>query len=197
MEDLELKDVLKKVAGRILAVEKICIALSFQIWIVVMAGFYIVIAPLKSVPVMLVLGYWSAGTAIFIYIERLAWRRASLLISEGRRKTINTGIVLSWITASVIGWFVIPDLLSYTFLEKLAVGLLSFVSIAVAGMILTILIDTKKVALEMIPAALIPALLIPVVFTVRGNPMYFAGMCVVFSYGITVILYMYRAFKVA
>ncbi len=45
VEDVEeLKDVFRKVADKLLATEKICIALNFQIWVVVMSGYYLLIA---------------------------------------------------------------------------------------------------------------------------------------------------------
>jgi len=196
-EDIaELKEVLRRVVGKILATEKICFALNFQIWIVIMAGYYLTIAPLETIPVWLTLCYWIAGAIVSLYISRSIWRRASLLISEGRNRRINVGILLSWIVATVLGWFVIPSMLEAQLLQRLAVGLLSFLSLAVSGMIVTIYLGTKKIAVEMIPAAVIPVLLIPAVFFVKGNPMDFAGMGVVFSYGTTVILYIYRAFRV-
>lgn len=74
-----------------------------------------------------------------------------------------------------MGWFVIPPMIEL--LQRLGSGLLSFLSIAVAGIIATIYLGTRKVAVEMIPVLLIPA--VPLV----KNPMDFAGMSVVFSYG--------------
>ncbi len=192
----ELRDVLRRISGKILATKNVCIAMNFQIWIVIMAGYYILIAPLKYIPVWLTLCYWSAGATIFACVSRSFWRRASLLISDEDSRSINVGIMISWIVAAILGWFVIPSMIEGEFLQRLAIGLLSFLSIAVAGMIATIYLGTRKVAVEMIPAALIPILLIPVVPLVK-NPMNFAGMGVVFSYGTTVILYIYRAFKVA
>jgi len=197
-EDLEeLKEVLKRVVGKILATEKILHSLNFQIWIVIMSGYYLIIAPLEKIPVWLTICYWTVGTIVFIYITRSVWRRVSLLISEGNIRGINVGILISWIIASILGWFLVPSMLDAQFLQRLAVGLLSFLSLGVLGMMITIYLNTKRIAIEMIPAAAIPALLIPAVFFVKGNPMDFAGMCAVFSYGTTVIIYIYRAFKVA
>ncbi len=193
----ELKVVLKRVVNKILATEKICIALNFQVWIVIMSGYYLIIAPLEKIPIWLTLCYWITGAVVFVYISRSIWRKATLLISEGNIRKINIGILISWIIASILGWFLVPSVLDAQFLQRLAVGLLSFLSLGVFGMIITIYLNTKKIAVEMIPATAIPALLIPAVFLVKGNPMDFAGMCAVFSYGTTVILYIYRAFKVA
>ncbi len=192
----ELKDVLKRVSGKILAVEKICIAMNFQIWTVIMAGYYVLIAPLDRVPLWLTIAYWSFGAVVFAYASKSLWRKVSMLISEGGSGKVNFGIFLSWVIAALFGWFFVPSMIGGYFLQRLAVGLLSFISTAVIGMIATIYFWAKKLEVEMVPAFLIPALAIPLVYLSK-NPMDFAGMTIVLGYGTIVILYTIRAFKVA
>ncbi len=197
MEEIEeLREVLNRISGKILAIEKICIAMNFQIWTVIMAGYYVLISPFERLPLWLTIAYWSFGVMVFAYASRSLWRRVSMLISEGGSGKVNLGILLSWTIAALFGWFFVPSMVGGYFLQKLAIGLLSFISTGVIGMMITIYFGAKRLELEMFPAFLIPALAIPFVH-LAGNPMDFAGMAIVLGYGITVVLYTFRAFKVA
>ncbi len=195
-ETNELKSVLEKVSNKMISVRNIRIAMTFQFWLVVMAGYYILVAPLRNPPIWMTAVYWSFGLIVFIATSRRIWKKIEILTLEKRNVRTDIGITISWIIASILGWFIVPHLIEGNFFQKLAVALLSFISLAVFGMILVLLVTTKKFAKEMVPAVLAPTMIIPLVHLIE-NPIYFAGMGIVFGYSLTVLMYLYSALKVS
>ncbi len=195
----ELEEVLKKVENKLILSRKVYAALTYQVWIVIMAGYYLLIGVIESNYFVYTAIYWVIGFIIYFIISGMIIKRIKSLWgnSKSSRKHI-IGISLSWIIASVIGWFAVPNCLlsaGLEYFQALAIGLLSFISLANLGMIISVKISYHKFEPEMYPGTLIPALSIPLILYVDVNPMYYAGMAVVVGYGLTVVLYLYNTFK--
>ncbi len=187
----ELKDVLSKVSRKIVVVRYVRFAMSFQFFLVIMAGYYVLISPMKSFSLWLTVAYWSVSIALFVFISRAMWKK----VYSGNKK-LQTCITFSWLLSAFFCWliapaFVVPTLFQGT-LQKIAVSLLSFVSLAVFLMIVSIKVFTGSLEKLMLPAFLIPALAIPLIPLCK-NPVYFAGMNIALGYGTTVLLYLTAA----
>jgi len=203
MEEVKnLKNVLERIEEKLIAAGKIYAAMHFQVWAVIMAGYYITIGPLKAVPWQLTITYWVLASAAFTYFTRIIWKRlVKLHLSAGRKimggSAFGWAMVLSWISGTILGWFIVPRHLSGTFEPWVALGIgyLTFISWSVFGMFLSIWHFEKSLEKEMIPAFLIPALIIPLIPRVADVAMIYAGFAVAFAFGLTVLAYIYSAFR--
>ncbi|MBO8182534.1 MAG: hypothetical protein H0Z28_07045 [Archaeoglobus sp.] len=137
---------------------------------------------------------------VFAYFSSKIWKRlVNLFRSYGDTKSspaFGMGIALSWIAGSIVGWVLIPNVLSNAMglQYSIAVGFLSFISISVFGMFMTYLYFAKSLEKEMIPAFLIPAVTIPTVGSVQASMVY-AGFSIAFAFSLTVLAYLVSAFK--
>ena len=199
----ELREVLERIEEKLISAGKIYSAIQFQIWLVAMVLYYLIIGPLSTVPWQLTAAYWILAFIVFAYFSSKIWRRLVNLFrsygkATGSSPSFGLGITLSWIAGSVIGWVLIPSLVSAPLnpLQSVAIGFLTFISISVFGMFLTFLYFAKSLESEMIPAFLIPAAAIPVVWlgSVQASMVY-AGFIVTFAFSLTVIAYLLSAFK--
>lgn len=198
----ELKEVLERVEEKLIAAGKIYSALQFQVWVVIMTLYYLIIGPLKTIPWQLTAVYWILAFAVFAYFTSLIWKRLSMLYlaSDKTLKTsqaFGASIALSWIVGAIVGWTLIPKYLPFDISpqSKLAVGYLTFISLAVFGMFITFMHFAKKVEKEMIPAFLVPALAIPIILKIAVSTMAYAGFVVALGFALTVLAYIYNAFK--
>ncbi len=194
----ELEEVLKRVENKLILSRKVYAALTYQVWIVIMAGYYLLKGLVGHGYIVTVL-YWIVGFIIYFIITGMIIKRMKTLwgSAESSKKHV-VGISLSWIISSVIGWFVVPYYLNsmgIEFLQALAIGFLSFIALANFGMLLSVKISYDMFEPEMCPGTIIPALVIPFIPYVDSDPMYYAGMAVVAGYGLTVVLYLYNTFK--
>ncbi|AHF81250.1 hypothetical protein [Thermococcus paralvinellae] len=199
MEDL--KTVLEKVEEKLIAAEKIYAAMQFQVWIVIATLYYIIIGPLKTIPWQLTAIYWTSAFVVFAYFTKIIWKRlVKLYLSAGRKivsfSAFGWAIAFSWISGTILGWIIIPRCLgTFEPLVALGIGYLVFISWSVFGMFLAFWYFGKSLEKEMIPAFLIPALAIPLIPKVAKAAMIYAGFVVVFAFGLTVLAYIYSAFK--
>ncbi len=193
----ELESVLEKVESKLLLSRKVYAALTYQIWLVIMAGYYLLIGPMHSVSTLYPVIYWTVGIVIYFILSEKIIRRIEALWSEEKSLKYGYGFTASWLIAAILGWFIIPLYLPLPFLSALSVGLLSFIALANLGMILSIYIAHRSVEWEMLPGTMIPAAMIPTIPYLSVNPMYYAGMAVVAGYGLCVVLYLYSAFRYA
>ncbi|NJE25650.1 hypothetical protein E3E22_03240 [Thermococcus sp. MV5] len=198
----ELKAVLERVEEKLIAVGKIYVAMQFQVWVVIMVFYYLIIGPLKTIPWQLTAIYWTLAFGVFAYFTKIIWERiVKLHLSAGRKMESSSAfgwaITLSWISGFAVGWIAIPKYLSETFesLVALGIGYLIFISWAVFGMFLAFWHFGKRLEKEMIPAFLIPALAIPLIPKVANVAMVYAGFAVAFAFGLTALAYIYSAFK--
>ncbi len=196
MEDVkELKDVLERVEGKLIAAEKIYAALNFGIWVVVMSLFFVLLGALELGRAWSAL-YWGAAMAVGIYASVRLWKRVATIrgIPGGGKKT-GAGIALSWVIGSIVGWFVVPSVSTIGVSEdaRFAVGFLVFIGLSLLGEWL--IIGRKSREYEMIPSFLLPLLGIPVAWNIKEAAILWAGFLVAASYGITILLYLYSAFR--
>ncbi len=200
----ELKEAIERIEDKLISAEKIYTAIQFQVWMVVMIVYYIIITPLSTIPWQLTAIYWISALLVVAYISSKILKRMRNLFKSYGSKTRSSarfglGIVLSWVTGSITGWMIIPSFLLQNGVEEMsaiAIGFLSFISLSIFGMFLTFKRSTQRSELEMVPAFAIPALAVLVVPQIQTAQMAYAGFCVASAFGITVLAYMYTAFRV-
>jgi len=201
MEDVaQLKNVLDRIEAKLIAASKIYIALQFQLWIVIMALYYVLISMMSYVPWQFVAAYWSVGFILFMYGSSLIWKRLANLVSSAGRKmksgALGMGIGASWGIGALIGWFLVPYLLTPIYPSiATGIGYLVFIGTSVLGMFLAQMHFTSRADKEMIPAFLIPYLGIAGIGVANMHPMVYGGFVVAFGFSATVVLYLYSAFR--
>ncbi|WP_297535699.1 hypothetical protein [Thermococcus sp.] len=192
MEDVkELKSVLERVESKLIAAGNIYGALTFSAWLTVMTGYY-VLSGLLGNGYVESLVYWVIGAVIVSYATKKVWDRyIAVLVSEtGRERRIGLEILASWIIGGLIGWVIIPCLgITTTPEETVAVSLLSFLGISLAGQ--TLVTGDK----EEIPSFLVPLLGLPLVPVAGNQATLWAGFVVAFGFSLTIALYLLSAFK--
>jgi hypothetical protein len=192
MEEVtELRNVLERVEGKLIASRKIHGALNFAVWLAVMTGYYVLVVPVGGGYVESLL-YWLVGALVAIYVTKRVWERylAVLILETGRDSGVGIKILLSWAVGSTVGWGIIPRLgLTANTNETVALSILSFLAISLAGQMLA------TGDREEIPAFLVPALgTIPAVKMGDTAPLW-AGFVVALGFSLTIILYLHSAFK--
>jgi len=196
MEEVrELKNVLEKVEGKIIAAEKIYAALNFGVWLVVMSVFFVLLRAVELGRAGTAL-YWGAAMGVGIYASARLWKRvATIRGTPGGGKKTGAGIALSWVMGSIVGWFVIPSVSTIGVSEdaRFGVGFLVFIGLSLLGEWLVI--GRKSREYEMIPSFLLPLLGIPAAWNIEKAAILWAGFLVAASYSITITLYLYSAFK--
>lgn len=202
MEDVaHLREVLDRIEAKLIAASKIYTALQFQLWIVIMTLYYISISFMKEIPWQFTAIYWIVGFIIFIYFSSLIWKRLGTLRNSAGKKMKNSAsfgwsIASSWIAGSIIGWTVVPYFLQGMDPDMVAgIAYLVFIGLSVLGMFLTFLYFQRRVEWEMIPAFVIPLLGIFGIGIMHVHPMTYGGFLVALGFSITVVLYIYMAFK--
>ncbi|WP_099209497.1 hypothetical protein [Thermococcus henrietii] len=192
MEDVEeLKSVLERVEGKLIASRKIYGALTFSAWLTAMMGYY-VLSGLFGNGYVESLVYWAIGAVIVSYATKKVWDRyIAVLVSEtGKESGIGLEILASWAIGSLIGWGIIPRLgLTTTPEETVAVAILSFLGISLAGQAL---VTGDR---EEIPSFLAPLLGIPLVPVAGNQATLWAGFVAAFGFSLTIALYLLSAFK--
>ena len=197
----ELKQTLERIEGKLISAGKIYSAMQFQIWLVVMLFYYLILSHFSSLPWQLSLFYWILAFAVFSYASARIFRRmANLYKAYGQnmksRPSFGIGMALSWTSGALIGWILVPSILAGIGMEEIsAIGFLSFISISVFGMFVTFLYVAKSFEKEMIPAFLIPVLAIASIGNVTAESMVYAGFAVGSGFSLTVLAYLYTAFK--
>ena len=202
MEDIaHLREVLDRIENKLLAASKIYSALQFQLWVVIMTLYYIMTSFMKDVPWQFTAIYWTVGFVIFIYCSSIIWKKLQNLhdtAGKGMKNPAAFGwsIAASWIVGSIVGWALVPNLLKPVYPElAVGIGYLVFIGLSVLGMFLAFLHFEKRVEREMLSAFLIPLAGIAGISTMYVHPMVYAGFVVALGFSITVVLYIYAAFK--
>ncbi len=192
-----MEKLLERVEKKLIMGGKIYSAIVFQFWLVTLAGYYIVSYVLREYMIVTPL-YWGVAIFLFILLASRSWEKVVRYHKPTAESSSGIYVAISWMLAGIVGWFLIPLLLQrlgIDFLLSLAIGLLCFVSLAITGIFFTYRAVIKKWEWELLPGAIVPPLLLPLLFCVSGDPMYYAGMIVVLSYGTTVLLYLQDAFR--
>ncbi len=202
MEDVrELKEVLERVEGKLIAAEKIYGAMNFALWLSVMAIFYVLTGIGKMhgwvSPI-----YWGMAILIAIPITVKIWRQLKRLystfypsIAEMESRRIALLIGLSWAIGSVVGWVIVPSItwIGINADARLGVGFLSFIGISLLGQ--WIVMTHGRGEYEMIPSFLFPFLALPIAWNMKIGAMTWAGFAVTAGFSLTILLYLYSAFK--
>lgn len=200
MEEVrELKDVLEKVEGKLIAAGKMYGAMNFGAWLCVML-FYYVLVGLFEIPWQFNFVYWPAGLFVATSFTGRAWRMFKRLgeVTGEKVEVSKSGaalIIASWIAAVIIGWGIIPQLgLGVNGEASSAMGFLTFITLGVLGMWL-IFAKYGGAEREMIPAFLLPAIGIPFARGMESGAMAWAGFLVALAFSMTIMWYIYSAFK--
>ncbi|NJE76710.1 hypothetical protein [Thermococcus sp. ES12] len=200
MEDVkELKEVLERVEGRLIAAGKMYGAMSFGAWLSVMLLYYVIIG-VFDLPWQFNIVYWPVAFMLAMGFTGRIWRRLQKLgmVTGKEVESSTTGgilIAVSWITGIALGWGVIPRLNPGVNPEaSLAVGFLSFITFSIFGMWL-VFAKYSGVEREIIPSFLIPALGIALAAKMESGAMVWAGFLVALGFSLSVMLYIYSAFK--
>ncbi len=201
MEDVrELKEVLERVEGKIVAAGKVYSAMNFAFWLTVMAVYYVLegIVNMRGGASAV---YWGGAILIGIPLTVRIWKRFERLCvafhpgakRAGRRKFIL--ITIAWVLGSAIGFFIIPSMSSVGVSPdaRFATGLLTFISIAIFSQWLFTTAGREE--FEMTPAFTFPALAIPVVWNMKAGAILWAGFVIVTGFSISILWYLYSAFR--
>ncbi len=199
----ELKEAIERIEEKLMSASKIYSAIQFQVWLILMMLYYIIIGLLKAVPWQLTAVYWISAITIFGYASmKILERLKKLLKSYGKSvndsRYFGIAMVLSWIMGAIIGWSIVPSALLNAGVDvnmAVAIGFLSFISISVFGMFLTFLYFADSFEKEMIPAFVIPSLSIMLMGRVTIESMVYAGFSIGLGYSLTVLAYLYTTFK--
>ncbi|NJE08435.1 hypothetical protein E3E31_07845 [Thermococcus sp. M39] len=200
MEEVrELKNVLERVEKKLIAASKMYAAMNFAFWLVVMLLYYILIN-IVEMPGWADGIYWGGAIGVAIWFTGKIWRKfAELVAATGRKASIGTlpGILIlaSWIVGSTVGWIIIPRTsIAVNEGARLAVGFLTFIGLSVFGQWL-VFFKYGEAEKEMIPAFLVPFLGIAIAWNMKSGAMTWAGFVVALGFSVTVLWYLYSAFK--
>ncbi|WP_148883179.1 hypothetical protein [Thermococcus aciditolerans] len=200
MEDVrELKTVLERVEGKLIAAGKMYGAMNFGAWLSVMLLYYAIIG-VFDLPWQFNLIYWPAAFVVAMGFTGRVWKRLQKLGRvTGREAEASTlgGILvaLSWITGIILGWGIVPRMhLGVNAEASLAMGFLSFIAFSVFAMWL-VFAKYGGAEREIIPAFLIPAIGIPVAMRMETGAMAWAGFVVGLGFTLTVMWYLHSAFR--
>jgi len=200
MEDVaQLKNVLEKIEGKLIAARKMYVAMTFAFWLIIMLLYYVIFPYVKVSPLFTAI-YWIVTMAIYFWISSIIlknYERLKNASSSSSSKHTGIFIAISWIIGSFIGWFLIPNLqVNVNCLALLASGFLSFISISLFGEWLWFQYCCKHWNnIEMIPAFAIPGAGIPFALNMGNESMIWAGFIVALGFSITIFWYLYSAFK--
>ncbi|AIU69341.1 hypothetical protein TEU_02715 [Thermococcus eurythermalis] len=202
MEEIdELKNVLERVEGKLIAAGKMYGAMNFGIWLAAMAVFYTLYGVFDMSGWASAL-YWAGAIMVVVPLTARIWRRLEGLYSavypdakERGDKKAAFLIGLPWAIGSIVGWGLIPSLewVGVSTDARLGVGFLSFIAISIFGMWL--LMTRGRGEREMMPSFVLPLLAIPVVWRMETGAVVWAGFVVTAGYSFTVLWYLHSAFK--
>ena len=191
MEEVkELKDVLERVEGKLIAAGKMYGAMNFGVWLVILMLYYVLLGLLKPSWQFNVL-YWPAAFILAMKFSGEIWKRFKRLAGIEESKEEDLKIALVWILGFLLGWIVVPAVLDRPLDTEIGLALLTFIAFAVGGMFLVAMRSER----EIVPAFLVPALMIPVVYGMNEGASLIAGFGIGLGYSITVLLYLYSAFR--
>ncbi|NJE61801.1 hypothetical protein [Thermococcus sp. 21S7] len=193
MEDMkELKSVLERVEGKLIAAGSIYAAMNFVYWLLAMSLFYVVSGAVE-LPGTLAALYWGAAILAGFWVTGTVFKRlADLYAASGK----GTGgfplwkIAVPWGVGSVVGWWAVPAALDASPDVRFAVGLLSFIAVSLLGQWALVTRD-----MESMPSFLVPLMAVPLAFTMKAGASSWAGFAVATGFSLTVLLYLHSAFR--
>jgi len=196
----ELKSILERVEGKLIAAGKIYGAMNFALWLAVMAVFYTVDGIFRMCGWTSLL-YWVAAILIAIPLTVRIWNRLKRLCSpfypdierEGRKAAFLMG--LAWAAGSILGWVIVPSItwIGVSTGARLGVGFLSFIGVSLLGQWLVM--TRGRGEHEMVPSFVLPLLAIPVAWHMKTGAVIWAGFVVAAGFSLTVLWYLYSAFR--
>ncbi len=193
MEEVkELKSILERVEGKLIAAGSIYGATNFAYWLFIMSLFY-VISEIVNLPAMAIGFYWGGAVlGGFVFTGRVFRSLINLYITSGRKvgSFPMWRLIIPWSTGAIAGWWVIPTTLNAPSNVRFAVGLLSFIAISLFGQWALLTRDR-----ESIPAFSIPALAILVALTRNTGASSWAGFAIATGFSLTILLYLHSAFR--
>lgn len=193
-EARELREVLERVERKIFAAGKIYAAMNFAYWLAVMSMFYVILAFFRiSGPVSI--AYWVGAIVAGAIVSGILFRKI-VVIARAKgdvewRKSVGLMIALSWILGAVMGFYAVPSMFSASF----GVALLTFLSVSLFGMWI-VLGHFESPDPEMVPSFLVTAIGAAVAHVSGGEMAVWAGFVIAFAFSLTVLLYLYSAFRV-
>ncbi|QDA30474.1 hypothetical protein FH039_01005 [Thermococcus indicus] len=200
MEEVrELKTVLERVEGKLIAAGKMYGAMNFGAWLSVMLFYYVIIGVFRP-SWQFNLVYWPVAFVVAMGFTGRVWKRLQKLGRvTGREAEASTFggilIALSWIAGIILGWGVVPGMhLGVNAEASLAMGFLSFIAFSVFAMWL-VFARYGGAEREIIPAFLIPATGIPIAMRMEAGAMAWAGFIVGLGFTLTVMWYLHSAFR--
>jgi hypothetical protein len=194
MEEVrELKGVLEKVEGKIIAAANVYSAMNFAYWLAVMAFFYVLLG--FAEPGTWGLAYWLTAVGLGIYVSGGLWKRIERLEGAGGEKKWVLLLGLTWGIGAMVGWWLIPAKTAIGLNEeaRLAVGFLTFIWLSLLGQWL--ILGRGREHYEMVPSFLVPFLGMPFALGMEKGAMVWAGYVVATGFTLTILLYLYSAFK--
>ncbi len=201
MEDVkELKDVLERVEGKLIAAEKMYSAMNFALWLSVMA-FYYLLNGLVTLRGPVSLGYWMVAIVLAVPLTIKIWNRLKGLYStfypNSRRngRKIAVLVTLPWVVGSAVGWWLIPSITSIGVSAdaRLGVGFLSFIGISLLGQWLVM--TQGRCEFEMMPSFILPLLAIPIAWNMNSGTITWVSFVVATGFSLTILWYLYSAFR--
>ncbi|ASJ15220.1 hypothetical protein [Thermococcus radiotolerans] len=189
MEEVkELREVLERVEGKLIAAGKMYGAMNFGVWLAIMSLYYVMMGVL-NLPWQFNLIYWPVAFIVAMKFTGNVWKRyvrlAGISGSSWKEGAVIMGI---WITGVLLGWIVVPLALNKPVDTEIGVALLTFISFSVGGMFAL----TRE--REMIPAFGIPALLIPLAYSTVSNATVLAAFGISLGFSLTTLWYLHSAF---
>jgi len=186
----ELKSVLERVEGKLIAAEKTYSAMNFAYWLFVMALFYVITEAVRA-PGLFYTLYWIAALiAGFTISGKVFHELLNLHLASGRKvcRFPWWRLAVPWVTGVIVGFSVVPHLVGGE--SAPAIGLLSCLAIALFGQWALVTQD-----FESIPAFIIPAVAVWPAMRMGTGAMSWAGFAITTGFALTVLLYLYSAFR--
>ncbi len=191
----ELKDMLEKIEGKIIAAGKIYAAMYFAYWLVAMIGYYLILPFSQSHVLLLSVIYWPVAVLVSFFVGWKSSMRMKEIEKNKSSKLLGILIFVSWSIGAFVGWSVLPSMsMGINDEASLAMGFLSFIGISILGMWLSFELFKMK-SREMIPSFIFAFAGVPVAMNIHAGAMLWAGYMVAMGFSITVLLYLYSAFR--
>ncbi len=192
----DLKNVLERIEGKLIAASKMYSALNFAVWEAIMILYYVLEA-LFDLYAWETAIYWIVGFSLAMYFSYIVGKRLSNLEkNRDNKKARKCGILVgvSWGIGAFLGFGIVPAMnIGVNMEASFSMGLLSFVAIGVFGMWL-IYSYYGCSSKEITPSFIIPAMGVLVVMSIKTGAVIIGGFFIALGFTLTIIWYLYNAF---